>query len=219
MWLWLAITLIFFSIPASKLVGYVLAAVPPAAVLAADGFARFVSVRGGQQRWLSAMAAIALLLCAVGLAGGVLHERNNIQRLIAQVRPAADIGQRRGRGPAHLPLRPRLLPAPSPADAGRRGLGRAAGCARRTAGAASCTRRRSFDPARAQTVLTTPQAFARLLACSRRTVWVFASKDEATRQPELARLQPVAAHGTYAVWRRPAPTAPGDRAGLRALAV
>ena len=211
MWLWLAITLIFFSIPASKLVGYVLAAVPPAAVLAADGFARFVSVRGGQQRWLSAMAAIALLLCTVGLAGGVLHERNNIPRLIEQVRPlpisANDEVVALRISPFALafylrhrqPIRvvedwdePRLRQK----DSWRRELHEAGG----------------FDPARAQTVLTTPQAFARLLACSRRTVWVFASKDEATRQPELARLQPVAAHGTYAVWRRPAPTAPGDRA-------
>jgi hypothetical protein len=171
-----------------------------------------VGVRGGQQRWLSAMAAIALVLCAVGLAGGVLHERNNIPRLIAQARPlpisANDEVVALRISPFglafymrhHHPIRvvedwdePLLLQK----DSWRRELHEAAG----------------FDPARAQAVLTTPQAFARLLACSRQTVWVFASKDEGERQPDLARLQPIAAHGTYAVWRRPPPTPPGDGAG------
>ncbi len=87
MWLWLAITLIFFSIPTSKLVGYVLAAVPPLAVLAADGFVRFTRAHGGEQRWLVGMAALAILLCVGGLAAGLVYERNNIKPLAAQVRP------------------------------------------------------------------------------------------------------------------------------------
>ena len=69
----------------------------------------------------------------------------------------------------------------------------------------------NFDPARAQVVLLRPQGLARLLACSRRTVWVFSSKAEGERHPELARLQLVASHGNHAVWRRPASSTPSDR--------
>ena len=70
---------------------------------------------------------------------------------------------------------------------------------------------KTFDPARAPIVLLKPQGLAHLLACSRQTVWVFAAKTEAQRLPELASLQPFAARGDYAVWRRPALSAPSER--------
>jgi 4-amino-4-deoxy-L-arabinose transferase-like glycosyltransferase len=212
MWLWLAITLVFFSIPASKLVGYVLAAVPPFAVLAADGFARFLHARGGAQRWRAGMAALAILLCAVGLAGGLIYERGNIQPLATRIRPlltsANDEIVALRSYPFSLPFylrhrqpmrvveewnEPRLLQK----DSWRRELHEAA----------------NFDPARAQVVLLKPQDLTRLLACSRRTVWIFASKSEGERHPELARLQLVASHGQHAIWRRPALSAPSDRPG------
>ena len=157
------------------------------------------------------MAALAILLCAVGLAGGLVYERGNIQPLAARIRPlltsANDEIVALRTYPFSLPFylrhrqpmrvvedwnEPLLLQK----DSWRRELHEAA----------------SFDPARAQAVLLRPQGLARLLACSRRTVWVFASKAEAERQPELARLQLVASHGHHAVWRRPASSAPGDRA-------
>jgi 4-amino-4-deoxy-L-arabinose transferase-like glycosyltransferase len=212
MWLWLAVTLIFFSIPASKLVGYVLPAVPPMAVLAADGFARFVSARGGEQRWLVAMAGIAIVLCAAGIAGGLIYERNGIQPLVAQVRPlltsANDEIVALRIAPFSLPFylrhrspirvvedwdEPRFLQK----DSWRRELHEAA----------------KFDPARAQIVLLKPQGFANLLACSRQTAWVFAAKMDAQRHPELANLPPIAARGDYAAWRRPPRSAPSERAG------
>ena len=212
MWLWLAITLIFFSIPTSKLVGYVLAAVPPLAVLAADGFTRFTRAHGGERRWLVGMAALAILLCVGGLAAGLVYERSNIKPLAAQVRPLLTSGNDeivalrtypfslafylRHRQPIRVVEawdEPRLLQK----DTWRKELHEAA----------------KFDPARAEVVLLRPQQLAHLLACSRRTVWVFASRTEAARTPDLARLQLVATHGNHAVWRRPAASAPEDRAG------
>jgi 4-amino-4-deoxy-L-arabinose transferase-like glycosyltransferase len=211
MWLWLTITLIFFSIPTSKLVGYVLAAVPPSAVLAADGFTRFTRAHGGERRWLVGMAALAMVLCVGGLAAGLVYERNNIRPLAAQVRPLLSPGNDeivalrtypfslsfylRHRQPIRVVEawdEPRLLQK----DTWRKELHEAA----------------RFDPARAGVVLMRPQGLAHLLACSRRTVWVFASRTEPARTPHLAHLQLVATHGTHAVWRRPPPSAPADRA-------
>jgi len=212
MWLWLAVTLIFFSIPISKLVGYVLVAVPPFAVLAADGFTRFLHARGGgEQRWLAGMGAVAILLCAGGLAAGLVYERNNLQPLAAQVRPlltsANDEIVVLRTYPFSLAfyLRHRLPirvvedwsePVLRQKDGWRRELHEAG----------------RFNPQRAQAVLIKPAGLAHLLECSPRTVWIFALRNEPERTPDLARLQLVAAHANHAVWRRPPSSAPEDRA-------
>src|SRR6185436_16971586 len=160
MWLWLAITLVFFSIPASKLVGYVLVGVPPFAVLAADGFSRSMHARSGERRWRAGMAILAVLLCASGLIGGLVYERGNIQQLAARIRPlltsANDEIVALRTYPFSLPFylrhrqpmrvvedwsEPLLLQK----DSWRRELHEAA----------------SFDPARAQAVLLKPQGLAR----------------------------------------------------------
>lgn len=49
MWLW-ALVVVFFSIPQSKLLGYILPAVPPLACLMADGFLGFGSLTAGVRR-------------------------------------------------------------------------------------------------------------------------------------------------------------------------
>jgi hypothetical protein len=60
----LAIT-VFFSIPNSKLVGYILPVMPPLAVLGALGWQRLMAGRAGASRWFAG-------LCAVNLVGAVV---------------------------------------------------------------------------------------------------------------------------------------------------
>ncbi len=61
--IWLVVVVGFFSLPQSKLVGYVLPAVPPLAFLIADGF---VSATGKKRLWLaSAIGAVAIGIAVV----------------------------------------------------------------------------------------------------------------------------------------------------------
>ncbi len=207
MWLWLAITLVFFSIPASKLIGYVLIAVPPFAVLAADGLARFSRARGEAQRRTTSVAGVAMLLCAAAFAAALAYKPDHTKELAAAIRPLlkSEGGQivALHNYPFSLPFylrrrqamrvvenwsNARLLEK----DSWPRELHEAA----------------TFAPARARAVLGNPESVGPLLACSSRPVWIIASKSTATAYPELARLQPIGSFGQYTVWRStPSPAA------------
>lgn len=79
--LWAAVVIVFFSLPQSKLVGYVLPAVPPLAVLVAEGAASAVA----SARW-RASAVLAPLLCVVVAAGLALVPAASSRRLGAELR-------------------------------------------------------------------------------------------------------------------------------------
>ena len=61
-WIWLAAIVLFFSLPRSKLIGYILPVLPPLALLAALGWQRAL----GQRRWAD-RAFVALVLGAATL--------------------------------------------------------------------------------------------------------------------------------------------------------
>jgi hypothetical protein len=200
MWLWLAITLVFFSIPASKLVGYVLIAVPPFAVLAAEGLARFSRARGRAQQRTARVAAIAMLLCAAAFAGALGYRPDHTKELAAAMRPLlkSDGGQIvvLHNYPFSLPfyLRRRepmrVVENWSSArvmekDSWPRELHEAA----------------TFAPARAHAVLGNPESVGPLLACSSKPVWIIASKSAVSAYPELAHLQLIGSFGPHTVWR------------------
>jgi hypothetical protein len=65
--LWVTLIVLFFSLPKSKLLGYVLPAVPPLAVLLADGFESrcAASFRPMRWWWLSAATATAISIAAI----------------------------------------------------------------------------------------------------------------------------------------------------------
>ena len=86
MWIWLGIVLIFFSIPKSKVIGYVLPAVPPLAVLVAYRLAGLERILNAN-RWTTRTAAVAVAVCAIVLVGAVVRERDNIDRVAAMMRP------------------------------------------------------------------------------------------------------------------------------------
>lgn len=62
-WAWLLSILLFFSVPRSKLVGYILPVLPALAVLSAAGWQRLMATRSQHLRWL-----IALLCLNFGIA-------------------------------------------------------------------------------------------------------------------------------------------------------
>jgi 4-amino-4-deoxy-L-arabinose transferase-like glycosyltransferase len=80
---WLAVVPVFFSLPRSKLVGYILPAALPLACLAAEGLMRSRAPRPGNSPmappWLAALAGFSAMLC-VGTVGGVAVFGNSVER-------------------------------------------------------------------------------------------------------------------------------------------
>ena len=64
-WIWLVVVVLFFSVPGSKLVGYVLPVLPPLAVLAALGWARVMRQQRHPQRIFLGLCLIDLVIALV----------------------------------------------------------------------------------------------------------------------------------------------------------
>jgi 4-amino-4-deoxy-L-arabinose transferase-like glycosyltransferase len=64
-WIWLLTILLFFSIPHSKLIGYILPVLPPLTLLAALGWQRWVGARQHAARWFAGVSAVNLLIALV----------------------------------------------------------------------------------------------------------------------------------------------------------
>jgi len=62
MWLWVAVVLVFFSVPQSKLVGYILPVLPPLAWLIADGYAASNAPRSRARSlwWIAAVLGLSV---------------------------------------------------------------------------------------------------------------------------------------------------------------
>ncbi len=86
---WAGVTVVFFSLPASKLVGYVLPALAPLAWLAADGVARRGVLTPGQTRaWWAGNGVLALvgLAAVIVLAGHTPHTARGLAQVLARER-------------------------------------------------------------------------------------------------------------------------------------
>jgi 4-amino-4-deoxy-L-arabinose transferase-like glycosyltransferase len=64
-WIWIAVILVFFSIPSSKLLGYILPVMPPLALLAAVGWGRWMVGRRAAGTWFAVLAALTLVAIGV----------------------------------------------------------------------------------------------------------------------------------------------------------
>ena len=64
-WIWLVAIVVFFSVPRSKLIGYVLPVLVPLALLAALGWQRALAQRAWAPKLFAALCAVALLLAGV----------------------------------------------------------------------------------------------------------------------------------------------------------
>jgi 4-amino-4-deoxy-L-arabinose transferase-like glycosyltransferase len=80
LWIWLAAIVLFFSIPNSKIVGYVLPVMPALAALAALGWQQFFAKRPHQNRWFVFLCALALAIAVAAQVAAVRYT----QKLSAQ---------------------------------------------------------------------------------------------------------------------------------------
>ncbi len=84
-WIWLLSVLIFFSVPASKLLGYILPAVPPLVMLAAFGWDKTMLRVQHAQRWFGAIVVLNLSLALVGSIFSMKHTSEVLSRDVAAV--------------------------------------------------------------------------------------------------------------------------------------
>lgn len=186
MWLWLALVVGFFSIPASKLVGYVLPAVPPLAVLLADGVEGWRERSPGMARhWrLSAGIGAALSLAAVAVLALFPSQstRDLGQAVRAQRTPGEPVFML-DRYWLDLPFYARIeAPAAVVLDWTDPGI-RAGDSRRRELADAG-----DFAPARARDLLLMPGALAPAL-CAHPVSWVIGPPDAGGRYRFLAESQ------------------------------
>lgn len=81
---WALVVLVFFSLPASKLVGYILPALPPLAWLAADGFALRIATPSRAARLGWSLTALLLPALSVGVVVAMVIEPGASSRALAQ---------------------------------------------------------------------------------------------------------------------------------------
>ncbi len=84
-WIWLLSVLIFFSVPSSKLLGYILPAVPPLVMLAAFGWDKTMLKVKHAQRWLWAFVVLNLSLALVGSVFSMKHTSMVLSRDVAAI--------------------------------------------------------------------------------------------------------------------------------------
>jgi 4-amino-4-deoxy-L-arabinose transferase-like glycosyltransferase len=90
-WIWLVSIVVFFSIPKSKLAGYVLPATPALAALVAMAFVSHAETWIGRRINVWANTIVAAVLCSGGMVGYAVYHRKGVEQLAtelrAQVRP------------------------------------------------------------------------------------------------------------------------------------
>jgi 4-amino-4-deoxy-L-arabinose transferase-like glycosyltransferase len=196
MWVWMGVVVLFFSIPASKLPGYVLPALPPLAFLVADAVLRRWPAIGA--RVPRALAAVALVLCPV-LIGVVAHVDKQgarpaapqIQSLLSQGVPLVYVDKYFYDLPFYLA---RTEPVPMFSDWADPKLPLSDNDRKELADAGE------FRPEVAQRLLLSPAAW-RAWLCSHERLVVVAKPRAAENWPELGWQAPVETGGDfYSVW-------------------
>jgi 4-amino-4-deoxy-L-arabinose transferase-like glycosyltransferase len=202
MWIWLIFTLVFFSIPNSKLIGYVMVALPPLGALAAEGLLHAARTPARARTWALRTAAGAVVICATILVVADVREaaRDNTRQLAAQLRPLltspADPLVVLYSYPFSLPF---YLGHPPPLrvvenwrdariiakDSWRRELYEAA----------------AFDPDRGKALLLAPEDVPLFLACATHPVWLIVASASEGKLPKVG-LERVAQVGNDSVWRK-----------------
>ncbi|HEY7084244.1 MAG TPA: glycosyltransferase family 39 protein [Hyphomicrobiaceae bacterium] len=209
MWIWLVSTLVFFSIPKSKLIGYVMVALPPLGALAAEGLLR---AAGTQARtWAMRAAAGAVAICAAILIVVDVREeaRDNTRQLAAQLRPLltspADPLVVLYRYPFSLPFYLGYLPPLRVVENWRDSRVMQRDTWRRELYEAA-----AFDPDRGKSLLLVPEDMPLLLACATRPMWLIVAGAREDKLPKIG-LERVAQVGNDSVWRTMPPSGtPGD---------
>lgn len=196
---WLAVIVVFFSMPRSKLIGYVLPAMAPLAFLVADGVRAGVRRHSGFARWWPWTLGGAALLCVVAVVTLAQLPRSSThllgQTLLAQRQPAEpliflgdyyyDIAfYSRATGPIPV-VQPWDDPATHQRDNWLKEFSDAGQFATSEAAAATLMRPSALPPA----------------LCAQPVSWIVAPRYAAALYPFLTPDRLVATQGETALWR------------------
>ena len=200
MWLWLVLVTLFFSLPQSKLIGYILPVTVPLAFLIGDASVAIwtASVR---KRRLLALSAVGAAAVCVALIGGVAVARNNSLRDLG--RTLADrVGPNEPVVFLHgyyfdLPFYARLTaPVRVVEDWDEQALANQDDWHKELLDA------QRFAPPSAQTVLLMPTTLP-LLVCNAPATWLVGHPTLVKRYPVLASAVEIARKGNTMLWRLP----------------
>jgi 4-amino-4-deoxy-L-arabinose transferase-like glycosyltransferase len=87
--IWLLLIVVFFSLPSSKLIGYILPAIPPLAYLIAETFSLWLyRDRLHAQRWYAGTLGLAALTCIALVIGVALADKVSARPLASRAAPA-----------------------------------------------------------------------------------------------------------------------------------
>jgi len=201
---WLLVVLVFFSIPSSKLVGYVIAALPPLAWFIQETFEQRLEQQApGVDRSIARHAAIAVVICGLAVVALVVFPQRSTKSLAqifaAQARPGDQVvmlNQFAYDLPLYADWREPIAvvsnwddPGLRQADDWRLELFDAA----------------RFEPSLGQRLLWSPARLQRFLCAPGHPVtWLLAYLDEADRFPVLAGRKPEASSRKMGLWQIPA---------------
>jgi 4-amino-4-deoxy-L-arabinose transferase-like glycosyltransferase len=207
MLVWLVVITAFFSVPDSKLIGYILPALPPLAFLIGDA----LGSRGAPQRLRLATGVVAATLCVAIVAVEHFYQPKSLAALAARLqadRAAAEPVVFLGNYYYDLPFYARLdapvlvadrwAPAEVAKDSWRRELVDAEG----------------FAPASARHLVGFDELAPAL--CGATSAWIVGPWPSSADTPWLSTQQPLYREGQVALWRvRPSSLVAGKCAGLR----
>ncbi|MFH0134364.1 ArnT family glycosyltransferase [Variovorax sp. VaC1] len=197
MWIWLAVIVVFFSLPRSKLVGYVLPALPPLAYLIAK---HVLAGRSMEALWpkARAMTLAAATLCVACVAAIAIYAVPHGTRL------RLPEGQAVAAGDQVLMLDNYFYEVPFYWNLHQTVLisddWKAAATDTRDNWRKEVVDAGRFEPERAARTLVDRTQLAATL-CVPRTTWLVGPSNAQIAHPWLARAQLVSAHQSVAAWR------------------
>ena len=198
MLLWAGVVITFFSLPQSKLVGYVIPAVPPLAALMALGFLRHSDPSPRTRRWWQASAAVTVAVSLATIAGLSLFPQNSTRgvalRLLQQRAPGESVVML-GKFYGDVPLYARLG---QPSEVVEDWL--AADLADHDDQRKELADAGRFAPGLAASLLVTPDALPSAL-CRTGIAWVIGPADSAATFPFLRATSPAYTEGETALWK------------------
>jgi 4-amino-4-deoxy-L-arabinose transferase-like glycosyltransferase len=197
--LWVLVVVGFFSLPQSKLLGYILPAIPPLAALAVHGLLHFGPPAARESRWWQAgMAATAVLGLGTVVGLALFPPASSLRALAATLRseraPGAPVFML-GKYYYDVPVYARLPGPVHVVDEWH-----AADVAAHDNGRKELADAGQFDPALAASVLITPASLPRAL-CGARTDWVIGPASARIRYRFLGAASVAFGTGDATLWK------------------
>jgi hypothetical protein len=200
MWLWLVVVTVFFSIPQSKIIGYVLPATVPLAFLIGDSVSMRLPESPRLQRLWRISAALAIAACLAAVAAGAAYPGKSLRSL------GRTLAQQAAPGEPVIFLYDYYFDVPFYA-----GLRAPVGVVedwnkpqvvRRDNWSRELLDAQRFAAGSAARVLLSPAELAETI-CNATTTWVVGYYTKVELEPALVHATEIARSGTSVLWRVP----------------